>query len=73
VHVSSGKGIKSPNLTDIPELDARNTILIYDTVAGDGQKPLAIFPCSYYIFASPKAGNCKQLASTKGVSTAYLS
>jgi hypothetical protein len=59
--------ITSPNLTDIPELDARNTILIYDAVAGDGQKPLAIFPCSYYMFASPNAGNCKQVASAKGL------
>jgi hypothetical protein len=60
-------GISAPNEVDIPELMNRTAVLMYDAVAGDGQAPLVILPARYIIFASPNAGNCKQVERSKGL------
>ena len=59
--------ISSPNVIDMPELIKRNTVLIYDAVRGGAQTSLTGFPCEILIFASPNAGNFKQLADCNGL------
>ena len=60
------ESVTSPTVGDIPELKVRDTVLIYDAGIG-ALDSLASFPCEYLIFASPNAGNFKQVATTRGL------
>lgn len=54
--------LSNPNVADIPELKARETVLIYDAARG-AQDSLTGFPCEYLIFSSPNAGDFKRVAT----------
>jgi hypothetical protein len=56
----------SPNVIAIPELKIHNTVLIYDASRGSGDV-LPNFPCEYFIFSSPNAGNYKQVEQNHGL------
>ena len=60
------ESIVSPNVMDIPELLQRSIVLIYDAVRGT-QTPMTGFPYEIFIYASPNAGNFKQLADNNGL------
>ncbi len=44
---------RGPNLTDIPELEEEENLLIYDAMAGSKDE-LLIFCCEYLIFSCPQ-------------------
>ena len=58
--------ISSLNVIDIPELEQRSTVLIYDAVRGP-QTSLGGFPCEILIYATPNAGNFKRVADNNGL------
>lgn len=58
--------ISNPNVGDIPELMARDTVLIYDAARGT-QESLTCFPCEVLIFSSTYVGNFKNVASNSGL------
>lgn len=53
--------IGGPNMSDMPELEDVNTVLIYDASSGSTAQ-LKRSDCEYLIFSSPHAGNYKQVA-----------
>lgn len=64
------RDIDAPHADNIPELDNQNSILLYDAVANEGTQ-LRSFPAQTMIFASPNAGNFKQVAAHSLFKTVY--
>lgn len=60
------ESVSSPNVVGIPELMMRETVLIFDAARGS-QDILSAFPCEMWIFASPNAGNFKQVAESNSL------
>lgn len=60
------KPVNAPDVGDIPELKVRGTVLIYDASRGASDL-LGGFPCEYLVFASPNAGNFRQVGGSIGL------
>lgn len=59
--------IVSLNERDIPELQQRRTVLIYDALRGALQPLLPAFSCHIFVFASPTTYGVKTLEETNGL------